>query len=130
MPQSHPYVARSKLCTALAKKWEARISDISRERANAFRHYMVAMTTLFQGLARLVPPGAPTILIVGHSTWNRTKIPTTQLFAEIAGNLFTLEEVLWYPVRNRYMSYARHNEADIDVEYVLVFRRTKAKTAR
>jgi hypothetical protein len=28
-----------------------------------------------------------------------------------------------YPVRNRYMSYSRHNGATIDREYVLVFSR-------
>jgi 16S rRNA G966 N2-methylase RsmD len=128
VPQSHPFVAASVLRTALAKEWEQRIRNVSKERADAFRHYLVAMTNFFDELANHVLPGGTVLLIVGHSTWNETRIPTTSLFAEIAGESFRLREVLWYPVRNRYMSYSRHNGASIDKEYVLVFERTS--TAR
>jgi hypothetical protein len=82
------------------------------------------MTKFFRLLSGHLPSGAPIVLVVGHSTWNEAKIPTTELFAEIAGTEFELDEVLWYPVKNRYMSYTRHNRASIDKEYVLVFRRT------
>jgi len=68
--------------------------------------------------------GSPAVLVVGHSSWNNSKIPTTELFGEIAGSAFTLREVLWYPIKNRYMSYSRHNGADINREYVLAFYRT------
>lgn len=122
--RSHPYVSSSSLETELAMKWERRIRRISADRADAFRHYIVAMTRFFNGLRDRVAQGAPTILVVGHSSWNGTLIPTTDLFAEIAGNAFQLSEVLWYPVKNRYMSYARHNGANINREYVLVFTRS------
>lgn len=124
VPQRHPFVAYGTLETRLAQTWERRIRRVSGERADAFRHYLVAMTKFFESLGPLLPSGAPTVLIVGHSTWNHSQIPTTALFREIAGDAFDLEEILWYPVKNRYMSYARHNGASIDKEYVLVFRRT------
>ena len=129
VPQSHPYVADALLKAALAKRWEARIRRVSGERADAFRHYVTAMTKVFDGLAELVPSGAPAILIVGHSTWNKSRISTTNLFKECADKAFRLREVLWYPVKNRYMSYSRHNNADINKEYALVFERTRRRHA-
>lgn len=122
---SHPYVADAVLATALAKEWEAQIRDVDPERANAFRHYLVAMTRFFVQLAMRTRPDSPVLLIVGHSAWNASRIPTTNLFAEISSDYFDLDEVLWYPVTNRYMSYSRHNGADISTEYVLVLRRNR-----
>jgi adenine-specific DNA methylase len=123
VPERHPFVANTILETALAKSWETKIRKVSVDRANAFKHYMVAMKKFFENLAGHVPTGAPVVLVVGHSTWNNARIPTTRLFTELAGSRFRLEEVLWYPVKNRYMSYKRHNKASIDKEYVLVLRR-------
>lgn len=124
VPRRHPYVSDFGLTTRLAREWETLIRSTSPERANAFRHYIVAMTKFFRALARRLPAEAPAIVVVGHSAWGKGRIPTTDLFTEIVGEYFQLEEVLWYPVRNRYMSYSRRNEADINTEYVLVFKRT------
>lgn len=129
VPQRHVFVAESTVTTALAKEWERKIRDADPRRADAFQHYMVAMTLCFEGLAELLPAQAPAVFIVGHSSWNSAEIPTTDLFAEIAGDAFVLDEVLSYPVKNRYMSYARHNDADISREYVLVLRRTGSADA-
>lgn len=129
VPQSHYFVSSSTVSTALAKEWERKIRATDTERADAFRHYMVAMTLCFEELAHLLPAGAPAIFIVGHSAWNSTEIPTTDLFAEIAGEAFDLQELLSYPVKNRYMSYTRHNDASISREYVLVFRRSSTSFA-
>lgn len=123
VPMKDRFVSEAVLATALAKEWEAKIREVSGERANAFRHYIAAMTEVFDGLAQVVRPGGATLFIVGHSTWNGTEIPTTDLFAEISGDHFDLEAVRWYPVKNRYMSYQRGNNASIDTEYVLVLRR-------
>jgi DNA modification methylase len=123
IPQRDRFVTDAVLATALAKEWEAKILEVSAERARAFRHYIAAMTEVFDGLADVVKPGGPALFIVGHSAWNGSEIPTTDLFAEISGDHFKLEAVRWYPVKNRYMSYARGNDANIDTEYVLVLRR-------
>ncbi len=84
---------------------------------------MSAMTEVFTGLTQVVRGGGVALVVVGHSSWNGTEIPTTALFEEIAGDGFELEDLLWYPVKNRYMSYTRGNGADISTEYVLVLRR-------
>ena len=130
VPQSHPFVVNGALPTKLAAAWETRIRAISEERADAFRHYLTAMGRFFQGLAGIVRAGTPAMLVVGHSTWNHSQIPTTNLFSELAREYFELERVWWYPVKNRYMSYARRNGASIDREYVLVLRRTARPTPR
>ena len=129
VPPRHPWV-REPLVTALAKEWEAKMRELSNDRADAFRHYLVAMTRFFQGLAKHLRPGVPAVLVVGHSAWNQSEIPTTALFDEISGDDFELDEVLSYPVTNRYMSYSRHNGASISEEYVLVLRRTSRAVVR
>jgi tRNA G10 N-methylase Trm11 len=123
VPQSHPFVSAGTVSTALAKEWEQKIRDADAKRANAFHHYIVAMSRCFEELASVLASGAPAVFVVGHSSWNSAEIPTTDLFAEISGDGFRLEELLSYPVKNRYMSYTRHNNADISTEYVLVLRR-------
>lgn len=130
--RSHPYVSNGALSTTLAAKWEKRIRAVSNQRADAFRHYITGMSKFFDGLAAHLHALRPVVLVVGHSTWNKSKIPTTHLFEEIAQEHFELVEVRWYPVKNRYMSYSRHNGADIDKEYVLVLRRraTRGRQAR
>lgn len=124
VPSRHPW-AKEAPPTELVKEWSARIEAVSASRASEFRHYMTAMHSFFGSLATRVKEGGAVLLVVGHSTWNKAEIPTRDLFQELAGSLFKLESVLTYPVRNRYMSYDRHNAANIDREYVLVMKRTK-----
>jgi hypothetical protein len=124
VPASHPFVSTTESTTSLVARWEARIRAVSDERANAFRHYTVAMIRFFSSLATHLRPKTPVVLVVGHSSWNSVKLPTTALFTEAAGTQFRLDDVFSYRVRNRYMSYSRHNDASIDREYVLVLRRT------
>jgi 16S rRNA G966 N2-methylase RsmD len=108
----------------LARRWEQRIARVSDSRARSFRHYITNMGKVLRGLSHRLPKNAPAIFVVGHSRWNGTEIPTSSLFEEIAGDAFRMDEVLFYPIRNRYMSYSRHNGADIKKEYVLVLRRS------
>jgi hypothetical protein len=105
---------------------EARMREANVPRADAFRHYCVAMSRVFTQLARVLREGAPALFVVGHSVWRGTALNTTDLFAQLSQPLFRLDEVLDYPVKNRYMSYARRNGASIDHEYVLVLRRTSS----
>jgi 16S rRNA G966 N2-methylase RsmD len=124
VPMRHPYVAQARVEGHLAGRWESRIRKVSPERANAFKHYVVAMRKSLSEIAAVLDTGCHALLIVGHSTWNGDEVPTGELFEELASALFVLEDRLWYPVENKYMSYNRHNGASIDREYVLVFRRT------
>ena len=126
--QSHPFVSEGVLRTPLVKTWERTIRAVSPERADAFKHYAVAMARSFREMTRLLKPDGKAVLIVGKSSWNGKVIPTGNLLVELAGKKLELVEHLWYPVSNRYMSYSRHNGASIDREYVLVFRRARSKS--
>ena len=101
--------------------WHEKIRMISRERADAFAHYMISMKDVFDELAKVIRIGGLAIFVVGHSEWNGSKLPTSDLFPEMAEESFCLVDKLWYPIKNRYMSYGRRNGADINQEYVLVF---------
>lgn len=124
IPQRHPFVANEIVATPLAQEWELRIRNVSPKRADEFKHYVVAMHKTFEQLAQIIPVDGHALFVVGHSTWNSTEIPAADLFAELAGASFKLTQQLWYPIENRYMSYRRRNGANIDKEYVLVFRRS------
>lgn len=126
VPERHRYVAGDSLELAKTQSVEAMMRKISPERANAFKHYSIGMSRAFQNIARRMDEGARCILVVGHSSWNGGSINTSQLMAELAQPHFKLGERLYYPVKNRYMSYERHNGASIDQEHVLVFERTAA----
>lgn len=121
---SHPLLAEECLLGSLAAHWEQRIADVDQQRARDFRHYLLSMSKVMRQLARHTDPGAPVVMVVGQSAWNGTRIPTVQLLQEIAQPWFSACPSLWYPVRNRYMSYARQNGANIDREYVVVLQRT------
>ncbi|WP_143591388.1 DNA methyltransferase [Thermoactinospora rubra] len=122
IPMKDPLLRAPWQSGPLATMWETRIRKESAQRANDFRHYVQSMTLAFEGIAKLCKADSPVLMVVGHSSWNGDKIPTADLFAEIAHD-FALEDIFFYPVKNRYMSYARRNLASIDEEYVLVFRR-------
>jgi hypothetical protein len=68
--------------------WENKIRKIKPARANAFRHYQTSMRAVFSRLAEALPEGRPAAMVVGHSKWNGTEFPTSDLFEEIAGELF------------------------------------------
>jgi DNA modification methylase len=126
VPRSHERVKGPGVGTPLVRKWEAQIEERSPERARAFRHYTVSMQLAFGEIARVLKPDGLALFVVGHSKWKGREIPTASLFVELAGDAFELVDQLSYPVKNRYMSYSRHNGASIDKEYVLVFRRMKS----
>lgn len=120
----HPFLRSVDPLPPRERRIEARMREVSPRRADAFRHYCLAMRQTFEELAKVLRPGAPALFVVGHSTWKVAPLNTSDLFPELAQRHFTLTNVLDYPVKNRYMSYSRHNGASIDKEYVLVMRRT------
>lgn len=105
---------------------EEKMRRVNFARANGLRHYQLSMHRVFVELAKVLAPGAPAILVVGHSKWGDSDLNTSDLFAQLAQPFFVLGEVLSYEVQNRYMSYSRHNGANIDREFVLVLKRSAA----
>ena len=122
--KSDPILDRKNELGYLGAQWYERFKKVSVKRAEAFVHYMVSMKDVFDQLATVLPPSRPAVFVLGHSEWNGSKIPTSELFVEIAADSFRLKSKLWYPVKNRYMSYGRRNGASIDQEFVLIFTRT------
>ena len=118
-----PVLERVDELGSLATEWHLRIHEVSNRRADAFAHYMVSMKDVFAQMHATISERGPVILVLGHSGWNGNRIPTSLLFEEISEPWFELTDKLWYPTKNHYMSYQRHNGAHINEEYVLVFRR-------
>ncbi len=125
VPQKHRFVLNTDLAAyPQAARCEAAMRIEAPRRADEFRHYCVGMARAFARLADVLAVGAPAIFIVGRSRWNGHSLDTSRLLAELARPAFDLDKELWYPVKNRHMSYGRRNGANIDREFVLVFRRT------
>lgn len=111
----------------LASQWESDIRSVSTARANAFNHYTVSMSLVFSEFAKVLKENKLVVMVVGNSKWNGREIPTAELFTELAAPEFILADYLWYPIKNRYMSYSRRNGASIDKEYVLIMRKVKSR---
>jgi tRNA G10 N-methylase Trm11 len=105
----------------LVASWLKRISKVCSGQANAFAHYTLAMERAFIQMRGALHQGGTLVLVVGNSRWKGQAMPTCDIITELAAPAFTLVERLYYPVQNRYMSYTRHNGADINREHVLVF---------
>ena len=121
--KAHPFLSEDLETSGIANSWEQRIRLVTPKRADLFRHYTVAMRKVFGQLAEVVTGDGRAIFVVGHSKWNGIEIPSSELLADLAAQWFELKEVFSYPLKNRYMSYKRHNGANIASEFVLVFGR-------
>ena len=122
--RSERLVARPAANGTLAGQWEAKLHERSEARGMAFRHYVNAMTKCVEGMAKVLKPGGKAVFVVGKNTTScGLTIPSTDILDEIAREAFELGEKYWYPVKNRYMTYARRNGANIDTEYVLVYKK-------
>ena len=121
-----PLLERRDQIGGLASQWESQMREVSQVKADAFVHYCLAMTEAFEQFGRFLKPEGPAVIVVGNSHWNGSEIPTVELFVELAHPHFDLSANHWYHIKNRYMSYRRHNGHGINKEYVLVFRRTSS----
>jgi 16S rRNA G966 N2-methylase RsmD len=123
VPMSHEYANTVVLAGTHVGEWERKIRSVDAQRADAFRHYALSMQAALSQLAEVLPPGAPAVLVVGNSRWRGEEMDTSQLLFDVCKGRFRLLERCWYSLKNRYMSYARHNGANIDREHVLVLER-------
>lgn len=123
VPKSSSVVLNSELTSRLAQEWADKIAVLNEQRARNFKHYVCSMSKCLTGLAGLLPRGRRAVFVVGKNSWNGSEIPTIELFNEMAASSFRLVNQYWYPIKNRYMTYSRHNSANIDKEYVLVYKR-------
>jgi hypothetical protein len=123
VPQRHPYLANTMLDSWFARRCESMMRNRDAGSADAFKHYAIAMRKCFAGISETLRPNGKVVFVLGKSSWNGRRLPTAKLFEELAAPHFQLRQHHWYPLKNRYMTYSRHNGASIDRDHVLVFER-------
>jgi SAM-dependent methyltransferase len=101
--------------------------QISPLRERAVHHYAASMQRTLRQLARALKPRAHAVFVVGNSKWNGRRVRATKLIRELAKDSFEVVDTLSYSSRNRYMTYERHNGADVNREHVLVLRKKPTK---
>lgn len=114
-PEVYPKMGR------FSSECERYMRSLSESRADDFLHYYWSMSEVFGCMSGAMKENGKCVFVVGNSQFRGKEIPTPEIFAELARPHFNLVDVQWYPIKNRYMSYARHNGADINREYVLTF---------
>lgn len=108
----------------------AHAKRISSARERAVVHYCASMQRALGQIAEALKPSGQAIFVVGNSKWNGRRTRATHLLVELATPRFEVTDMLSYATRNRYMSYERHNGANVNWEYVVVLRKKKAFRAR
>jgi 16S rRNA G966 N2-methylase RsmD len=107
----------------LATTWYEKMREASEMRADAFKLYITSLAASLSSVSAVLHSGAPMICVVGHSRWQGNEIPLTDLIIEAASPALNVDELFYYPVSNRYMSYERRNGASIDREYAVILRK-------
>lgn len=96
---------------------------ISPKRDSVVRHYCASMKRALDQIACQLRSRGRAVFVVGNSKWNGKRVRATKLLVELAKDNFKVEESASYASRNRYMSYARHNGANVNREYVVVLKK-------
>ncbi len=121
--RGHPFVQTGNEMCEIAQQWESKIRHQSVTKADAFKHYVVAMDRCLTAIAKRLRSRKLAIFVVGKNSWNGRTIPTDRLISELAEKKYDVVDRFWYPVKNRYMSYSSQNGASIDRDHVLVLER-------
>ena len=100
--------------------------SISARRARDLKHYAVSMSRALGGISEVLKPKGQAVIVVGNAKWNGRSVRATHLIEELSRKEFTVVDRFSYEVKNRYMSYSRHNGANINREHVLVLRKRGA----
>lgn len=104
--------------------------EISKARERVLTHYCASMQRALQHVARVLKPRGRAVIVLGNSQWNGRRVRASLLLREIAKDQFTVTDLLTYATHNRYMSYTRHNGANINREYVLVLKKKLKRKLR
>jgi len=101
--------------------WVREVEAADAHRALDMKHYFTAMGKVFERTASVLESKGQAVFVVGDSQWNGETIPTHEILMDIAAPHLEFKAISSYSLKNRHMSYARRNGADIDREFVLVF---------
>jgi DNA modification methylase len=122
----HP--AAESLDVPKLNKLLADIEQDDPERAMIIRAYFVSMDRVVQQIAGILPRGGRALIAIGNSITGQSNkrryIETHAFLHELAQNRgLTIEKEFSYEIRNRHMNFSRHNSANINREWLLVFTR-------
>jgi SAM-dependent methyltransferase len=109
--------------SAYIKRLIARERRISAARERAITHYCASMQRALEHIARILKRNGRAVFVVGNSKWSGRRVRATKLLSEMARDRFNVLATLTYTTRNRYMSYERHNDANVNREYALVLKK-------
>jgi len=118
----HLPTADEMAASEVVDRWLKRFPDIKPHRKNAFIHYCDGMSRALARMAEVVKPGGPIVIVAGDVRFCGQPVSMLELMTDLSRDILTMTDHLWYPIVNRYMSYTRHNEANIAADHVLVFR--------
>ncbi len=120
--QDHPTLRRE-FASDYVNRLVAHARQISPARERAIRHYCASMERSLVEIAHVLKRRGNAIFVVGNSKWNGRRVRATRLLSELAKPHFDVSEQMSYPSQNRYMSYQRHNDADVNREHVIVLKK-------
>jgi len=117
--------------TSLANfAWHVRLQKRSEGSARAAAAYFSELTAALGGLAPLLCRDGHLVLLVGDVRLQGIRIPLVETLASLLSPRFRLVGFYRYALRNRYMSYKRHNGKGIISETALVFKRMPTVAGR
>lgn len=120
-----PRRLKIKLDSGYVDRLLAHAAMISVARERMLKHYCSSMYRALGQVADSLKPRKKAVFVVGNSKWNGSRVSATKLLIELAKSRFEVIERYSYPTENRYMSYARHNGADVNREHVVVLRKRR-----
>ena len=109
----------------LSMEWYKTMYIHSPQRARAFLHYITSLRSSLGQFEKLLHAEGHLVFVLGNSQWKGKTLATCDLVHEIVPRGLSLKDRYWYPIRNRHMSYGRHNGANIGEEFVLAFERVR-----
>jgi DNA modification methylase len=121
--QAQYSAAGATINSRLFDEWADIVGGLSKERRRSFEHYCRSVGAALVSMAKLLDVQGRAVVVVGDSQIMGQSFPTARLFEQLAPPSMAVTEVLWYPIQNRYMSYARRNGADIGSEQAIVFQK-------
>lgn len=122
--RDHPSL-RAEFDSPYVKRLIVHAKQISSRQEKAVTHYCASMKRALDQIAGVLKARGQAVFVVGNSKWNGRRVRATKLLIELAKPHFDVVECASYASRNRYMSYKRHNGADINREYVVVLQKRK-----
>lgn len=99
------------------------LRDGRENRATAMHNYFTSLGSSFKQVAQALRPGGTFVMFIGNSRTHDHLIDTHSFARELASRHFEFEIEFSYELRNRYMRYSRHNKADINTDWVMIFKK-------